>query len=257
MQVTLPGYGAAFLRLTNQAPALAASNVVNAASFASGPVAPGEIISLFGSGIGPATPAFAAPVGGAFAPNTLAGVHVTFDGVPAPLLYASAGQVNAVVPYSVAGKSATQLQLEYLGALSSPVMLAVAATDPGIFSLQSSGKGPGAILNARDESVNSSANPAARGDWVSIYATGAGIMSPASPDGWLTSALAQTAASVGVTIGGLPCQINYAGAAPGYVSGLLQINARIPAGVTPGPTIPVQITIGNTSSQAAITLAVR
>jgi uncharacterized protein (TIGR03437 family) len=258
MQVTLSGYGAALLRLENQAPTLAASGVVNAASYAAGPIAPGEIISLFGSGLGPAIPTSSAPVHGEFVANALAGVHVTFDGVPAPLLYASAGQVNAVVPYSVAGHSTTQLQLEYLGASSAPVTLPVAVTAPGVFSLQSSGKGPGAILNARDESVNSASNPAARGDWVSIYATGAGLMSPANPDGWLaTTPLAQAAAQVAVTIGGLLCQLNYAGAAPGFISGLLQINAKIPAGVSPGPLSPVQITIGNSSSQAAITLAVK
>jgi uncharacterized protein (TIGR03437 family) len=148
--------------------------------------------------------------------------------------------------------------LEYLGAFSAPITLPVAATAPGVFSLQSSGKGPGAILNARDESVNSASNPAARGDWVSIYATGAGLMSPASPDGWLASTqLAQPLAGVAVTVGGLPCQINYAGAAPGFISGLVQINVRIPAGLSPGPNIPVQVTIGNNLSQAAITLAVK
>jgi uncharacterized protein (TIGR03437 family) len=190
--------------------------------------------------------------------NSLAGVRVLFDGVPAPLLYASAEQVNAVVPYSVAGRSATVLQVEYLGVLSSPVTLQVAATTPGVFSIAGSGRGPGAILNVPDESVNSALNPAAPLDWVSIFATGAGVTTPASVDGLLASApLPAPNANVSVTIGGFPCQLNFEGAAPGFVSGLLQINAQVPAGVAPGPAVPVQIAIGSASSPLTVTLAVQ
>ena len=135
MQVTIPGYGAALLRLANATPNLTAAGVVNGATFQSGPVAPGEIVSLFGSAIGPPTPALLALTNPRLVANSLEGVQVYFDGVPAPLLYASAGQVNVVVPYSVAGKSTTELQLEYLGVLSNPVTLQVAATAPGVFSI--------------------------------------------------------------------------------------------------------------------------
>jgi uncharacterized protein (TIGR03437 family) len=86
-------------------------------------VSPGEIVSLFGSAIGPPTPASLTLTNPRLVANSLAGVQVFFDGVPAPLLYASAEQVNAVVPYAVAGQSVTVLQLEYLGVLSSPITL--------------------------------------------------------------------------------------------------------------------------------------
>jgi uncharacterized protein (TIGR03437 family) len=258
MQVTLPGYGAALLRLSNAAPNLTAAGVVNGASFASGPVSPGEIVSLFGSAIGPPTPSMIAMTNPRLVANSLQGVRVFFDAVPAPLLYASSEQVNAVVPYSVAGQSTTALQLEYLGVLSSPILLQVAPTAPGIFSIAGSGAGPGAILNSLDETVNTALNPAARGDWVSIFATGAGVTTPASVDGLLASApLPAPNANVSVTIGGLPCLTNFAGAAPGFVSGLLQINAQVPPGVTPGPAVPVQISIGSASSPLAITVAVQ
>jgi uncharacterized protein (TIGR03437 family) len=258
MQVTLPGYGAALLRLANAAPALTAAGVVNGASFDSGPVAPGEIVSLFGSAIGPPTPAFLTLTNPRLVANSLAGVQVYFNGVPAPLLYASSGQVNAVVPYSVAGQFTTQLQLEYLGVLSAPITLQVAATAPGVFSIAGSGQGPGAILNARDGAVNSLAHPAARGDWVSIFATGAGVSTPASVDGFVASApLPVPNANVSVTIGGLPCQLNFQGAAPGLVSGVLQINAQVPAGVTPGPSVPVQVGIGSATSLPVVTVAVQ
>jgi uncharacterized protein (TIGR03437 family) len=258
MQVTLPGYGAALLRMANSTPNLTAAGVVNGATFQSGPVAPGEIVSLFGSAIGPPTAAYLTLTNPRLVANSLEGVQVYFDGVPAPLLYASSKQVNVVVPYSVAGQSSTQLQLEYLGALSNPVTLAVAATAPGVFSITGSGFGPGAILNTSDGSVNSALNPAARGDWVSIFATGAGVTTPASIDGFVASApLSAPNANVTVSMGGLPCQLNFVGAAPGFVSGVLQINAQVPVGVAPGPAIPIQLQIGSAHSSAAVTLAVQ
>jgi uncharacterized protein (TIGR03437 family) len=257
MQVTLPGYGAALLRLSNAAPNLTAAGVVNGASFASGPVSPGEIVSLFGSAIGAPTPAGLALTNPRLVANSLAGVQVFFDGVPAPLLYASAEQVNVVVPYSVAGQSTTVLQLEYLGALSSPVTLQVAATAPAVFGIAGSGRGPGAILNS-DGTVNSASNPVAPGDWVSIFATGAGVTTPASVDGFVASApLPVPNASVSVSMGGLPCQLNFEGAAPGLVSGVLQINAQVPAGVAPGPAVPIQLSIGSANSPLTVTVAVQ
>ncbi len=258
MQVTIPGYGAALLRLANAAPSLTLAGVVNGATFQSGPVAPGEIVSIFGSAIGPPTPAGLALTNPRLVSNSLQGVVVYFDGVPAPLLYVSSGQVNAVLPYSVAGKSSTQLQLEYLGVLSIPVRLQIAATAPGVFSINGSGQGPGAILNARDGSVNSASKPAARGDWVSIFATGAGVTTPASVDGFVASApLPAPIAGVSVTMGGVPCLLNFEGAAPGLVSGVLQINAQVPAGVSPGLAVPVQLRIGSAGSSPAVTLAVQ
>jgi uncharacterized protein (TIGR03437 family) len=258
MQVTIPGYGAALLRLANATPSLMPEGVVNGATFQSGPVAPGEIVSLFGSAIGPPTPAPLTLTNPRLVANSIESVHVYFDGTPAPLLYASVGQVNAVVPYSVAGKSSTVLQLEYLGVLSNPVTLQVAATAPGVFSIDGSGQGPGAILNTSDGSVNSPAKPAARGDWVSIFATGAGVTTPASVDGFVASApLPIPTSQVAVTMGGLPCLLNFEGAAPGLVSGVLQINAQVPAGLPAGPSVPVQVGIGSASSSATVTVAVQ
>ncbi|HUB78915.1 MAG TPA: glycosyl hydrolase [Bryobacteraceae bacterium] len=260
MQVTLPGYGAALLRLSNAQPALPAGGVVNAASYTAGAVAPGEIVSLFGSGLGPAQGAnleFTYPT---LVSNSLAGVHVLFDGVPATIAYASTGQVNAVVPYGVAGHSATQLEVEYLGAVSAPLTIPVTAVSPALFTSESSGTGQGAILNLTGLPVNSAANPAARGAWVAIFGTGMGVTAPASTDGLLsTPPYGQLPAGVNVTVtmGGIPCQTNYVGAAPGLVSGALQINAQVPAGVTPAPDVPVVVTIGGVSSQNGVTMAVK
>jgi uncharacterized protein (TIGR03437 family) len=258
MQVTLSGYGAALLRLANERPVLSASGVVNGASFGAGAVAPGEIVSLFGAAIGPPVPALLTLVNPRLVANSLQSARVFFDGVPAPVLYASSKQVNVVVPSAVAGQASTELQLEYLGVLSNPVTLRVAATSLGIFSLNGSGRGPGAILNVRDGTVNSSVHPAARGDWVSIFATGAGVTTPASIDGFVAAEpLPLPMARVSVNIGGVPCQLNFEGAAPGLVSGVLQINAQVPAGIAPGSAVPVQLTIGSGQAVPAITLAVQ
>ncbi len=260
MQVTLPGYGAALLRLSNAQPNLPAAGVANAASYTSGAVAPGEIVSLYGTALGPAAGAGLQLTDPLLVANALAGVHVLFDGVPAPIVYASAGQVNAVVPYAAAGQSTTTLQVEYLGAVSAPVSLPVAAAVPGLFTANASGTGPGAILNNTDYTVNSAANPAARGDYVDIFMTGAGVTTPASVDGLLVTApypRVPPNVAVTVTVGGVPCNVSYAGAAPYLISGLTQINVQVPAGVTPGPSVPLVVTVGGVRAQNGVTLAVR
>src|ERR1039458_4408567 len=260
MQVTLPGYGAALLRLSNAQPSLLSAGVTNAASSLPGAVAPGELVALYGTALGPNGGALLQLTNPLVVANALAGVHVLFDGVPAPIIYASSGQVNAVVPFLVAGQSTTSLQVEYLGAVSAPVSLPVAAAAPGLFTANATGSGQGAILNVSDNSVNSAANPVARGDWVSIYGTGGGATNPLSFDGLLASApYPQVPANVpvAVTMGGLPCAVNYAGAAPYLISGVTQINAQVPNGVAPGANVPLTVTVGGISAQTGVTLAVK
>ncbi|MEO8592472.1 MAG: SBBP repeat-containing protein [Candidatus Solibacter sp.] len=116
---------------------MAVSCVLNAASFQPGnfnpfplfTVAPGEIISLFGAGLGPEQGAVGQPAGGVF-PKTLAGTQVLFDGVAAPLLYAGSNQINAIVPYGVKSP-ATQMTLQRGGISDGPCPLPVAAAVPG------------------------------------------------------------------------------------------------------------------------------
>jgi uncharacterized protein (TIGR03437 family) len=184
---------------------------------------------------------------------------VLFDGVPAGVIYASASQVNTVAPYGLAGKSTTQVQVQYQGVLSNAMSIPVEAAHPGLFTVDSSGLGGGAILN-QDYSVNGSLNAAARGTVVMIYCTGGGVTNPPSVDATITSAppplyLLKTS-PVSVTIGGIAATVSYSGAAPSQVAGLTQINAQVPAGVTPGTKVPVIVTIGTWQSQAGVTMAV-
>jgi uncharacterized protein (TIGR03437 family) len=236
------------------------NSVVNAASYASGAVAPGELVTIFGTSIGPASPGLPTSAGFATSvPTALDGVQVTFDGTPAPLLYASSGQINAVVPFEVAGQTSVQMTVTQAGGQSYSATLPVAAANPSIFSANASGTGPGAILNNADLSKNSASNPAAVGSAVVLFATGTGVLNPAVADGVLIPSgnpplIAQT---VTVTIGGQNAKVLYQGAAPTLVAGVSQIDVQVPAGVTPGPAVPVTITVGGVPSVNTVTMAVK
>ncbi len=250
--------------LTQQGVAPAAVTLamaMNAASYASGPVSPGEIVTLNGTNLGPAKAlGLQLTPDGRSLTTTLGGTTVLFDGAPVPLTYASSAYVNAVVPYGVAGKTTTQVQVQYQGATSNTLTLGVQDATPGIYTLDGSGAGAGAILN-QDYSVNGAMSRAARLSWVMIYCTGGGVTAPASVDGALTTSdinmLPRLTQDVSVTIGGIPAPLWYAGGAPELVAGVVQINAQVPAGVTPGANVPVVVKIGNWQSQAGVTLAVK
>lgn len=97
------------------APAATAAGVVNAASFLGGSVAAGEIVTVFGTGIGPGTLVGLRLTRAGLVDNFLADTQVTFDGAPSPLVYVSERQTSAIVPYAVAGKSSTEMIVEYQG----------------------------------------------------------------------------------------------------------------------------------------------
>jgi uncharacterized protein (TIGR03437 family) len=240
-----------------QPPTLSAQGTVNAASYQGGGVAPGELVTLFGSNLGPAVlqkPLVSATgVVGAVA----GGASVLFNGVAAPMVYASAGQVAAVAPFALQGQSSTQVQVSYLGTISNTMTLPVVGSLPGIFSYDSSGAGEGAILN-QDNSVNSGASPAARGSVIQIYATGGGAM-PGAVEGTLAQPpyVQLPATQVSARVGGISAKVDYAGEAPGILVGVLQINIEVPAGVTPGSAVPVDVTIGGATSKAGVTVAVK
>jgi uncharacterized protein (TIGR03437 family) len=231
--------------------------LVNGASLLVSPLAPGEIISLFGRGLGPPSSALFRLTAAGLIDNSLAGTRVIVDGVPAPLLYTQDGQVNVVVPYSVAGKSTVQVQLEYQGTLSAPASFVIADAAPAIFTIDGSGHGQGAMLD-QDTSVNSDLNPADRGSIAVLYASGAGLMLPASQDGAITGTdPAKPLAPVSVLVDGQNTEVIYAGAAPGLVAGMLQVNFRLPLQIKTGAAIGVLLKVGRFTSQPGVTLAIR
>ena len=238
------------------APAFAAAGVLNAASYRGGAVAPGEVVTIFGTGLGPDTLVQLTIINN-IVQTQLAGVIVLFDGVRAPIVYASAKQTSVVVPYSVDGRAQTTVQVQYAGLSSAPVTLPVTSSSPGMFTSNATGSGQGAILN-QDNSFNSSFNSAAKGSVVILYLTGEGQTSPSGVDGRLAvdSTLPKPSLPVGVTIGGQVAEVLYAGAAPTYLAGLMQVNVRVPAAVASGAQ-PVLVTVGSATSQTATTVAVR
>ena len=238
------------------------ARVVNAASFVAGPVSPGEILTIFGLAIGPPTLTTLVLDSSGNVANTLAGTRVLFDGIAAPIVYTSAGQISAIVPYVVATKTTTTIQVELNGQRTPGLSFAVTPAAPGIFTLNSSGRGLGAILN-QDGSVNSATNPARKGSVVVLYATGEGQTTPAGVDGKVarTSPLPKPLANISVHLGGpqgvgIEAQVQYAGAAPGFVAGAMQINVVIPLGA-PSGNVPVYLSAGNANSIDMTSVAIQ
>jgi len=227
--------------------------VLNGGSLLSGPVAPGEVITLIGSGIGPTS---AIQPSSSASSTVLSGTSVLFDGTPAPLLYANQNQINAIVPYEITGQTIAQLLVTGLGQVIAGFPLPVAPSAPAIFTLNSTGVGQGVILN-EDLSLNSPSNPAKRGSIVVIYATGAGQTNPGGVDGQVAGNVPPLPIlPVSVQIGGAASEILYAGGVSSLISGVLQVNCRIAGSVAPGYAVPVVLTVGNATSPTDVTLAI-
>jgi trimeric autotransporter adhesin len=234
------------------------SRVANAATFQDGPVAPGQIVTLGGPNTGPASPTGLALDDSGNVATSLAGTQVLFDGTPAPLVYASGTQISAVVPYDVGGKATVAVQVVSNGILSSTFKQNVGLASPGLFTSNSSGQGAGAILNS-DSKVNSPSNPADKGSIVVLYATGEGLTDPAGITGKVTAVSALTPKPllpVSVQIDGREADVLFSGEAPGFVSGVLQVNVRVPSGARSGD-LPVVLGIGTIASPGGVTVSVR
>jgi len=236
-------------------PQITAAGLVDAASYAANGVAPGEIVVLFGATQGPAALAAAQVVNGRI-PGLLSDTQVFFDGVAAPLLYSWAGQVSAIVPFGVASRQQTAVQYQYQGIQSNVVTVPVVAAKPGIFTLDASGKGQAAALDANFHPVTRT-SPIARQGTVLLYLTGAGQTAPAGVDGAIVtqSLLPAPLGAVTATIGGVAAPVLYAGGAAGLVQGGIQANLQVPDGVASGDQLVV-ITVGGVASTAPVTIAV-
>jgi uncharacterized protein (TIGR03437 family) len=238
-------------------------SVVNAASYATGSVSPGEMVTIFGTAIGPATAAYATtdPSTGKLA-TTIGGVQVLFNGTPAPMIYASGKQVSASVPYEMASVANPWVSIKYMGQISNAYQVNSTTTAPGVFTENSSGSGPGAILN-QDNSLNGPGNPAANGSIVQMFLTGEGLTRPQGATGAITTATLPppqvTPAPllpILVWIDGQPAFYTYAGEAPGEVAGVMQLNVQIPA-TAPSGNLSIAVSIGGNISQNGVTVSVQ
>jgi uncharacterized protein (TIGR03437 family) len=245
------------------APTPTIGGVANAGSYVTGSVAPGENIVIFGTGLGPATLAGLQLTSSGTVATTVANTQVTFDGIAAPVVYASATQTSVIVPFEIAGRTTTTLQVSYYGVKSAGISYNVAAAVPGIYTQNSQGTGPGSILN-QNYTVNGPSQPAAAGSYVAVYLTGAGSTLPAGSTGAVIpnngSGLKIIALAVSATVGGLPAKVAYAGSAPGDVEGIMQVDLQIPSGLSSGAQ-PVFITLTSGSNtyvtQSEVTVQVQ
>jgi uncharacterized protein (TIGR03437 family) len=243
------------VNLTVNAAVPTIASITNAASFAPGPISPGEFITIFGSSIGPATPAGLQLTADGKVSTNLANTQVFFDNFPAAMVYASNGQVSAIVPYELTSGSTTLVKVVYQGVSSNVTPVRVIDSAPAIFVADSTGQG--AILN-QDFSANSVLNGATPGSFISIYATGEGQTNPPGIDGLIAGpVLPRPLLDVSAKVDGLTADVSYSGAAQGLASGVIQVNVRIPQGVRRGISVPVQISVGAASSQAGVTVAIK
>ena len=223
-------------------PVVTPGGVVNAASFQA-PVAPGSVISVFGQNLaGDTYQASSTPL-----PTMLGATSVTVSGVPVPLIYVGASQINAQLPSSISPGQAS-LIVSVGGLASDPVPFTVASTAPGIFT---GSQNQATIVNP-DGSFNSAAHPVAPGALATLFLTGAGVVSPLPLDGSSGSydPLSETPGTPEVTFGGVPGTVLFSGLAPCCV-GLWQINVTVPAGAPAGNSIPLQVTLGGAAGNTA------
>jgi uncharacterized protein (TIGR03437 family) len=254
------------------APIPTITKVTNAASYATGAVSPGEVISIFANASNPIGPTPYVQLSSANCPSpctnvptTMGGVQVKFlpQGILAPLLYVSATQINAVVPYEVQTAGANlSVEVVYLTQASNAFVLQVAATAPGIISSNGSGTGT-AAMNQYDaagnyQGINSGSNPASPGWVLVLYVTGEGSI-PSAVTGSVTSAI-NVKPLIGaptVLVDQLPATVQYYGEATGIVSGVMQINVQIPTGIRTSQADGISFTIGGNTSQSGVTVQIR
>jgi uncharacterized protein (TIGR03437 family) len=245
------------LQATQGIPSVNEGGVVSAAASAVGlgaPLAPGGIYSAFGINLADGSNAATAfPV-----PTVLSNSRVALGGRESPLFFAGPTQINGMFPYDLTPNTSYQLSVRRGNRRSNYVEVVLAGTQPSVFTLALSGSGQGSIVDgARQTVLADASNPVPRGGSVVIYLEGLGAVNRAVTPGEPApgSPLAEAVAPVSVTIGGLPAQVLFAGLTPGF-TGLYQVNAAVPAGVTPGSAVPVVVTAGGLTSPP-VTIAVQ
>ena len=251
--------------LTTAGPAI--HSTTNAASFAPKNFSPGMVFSVFGSGLGPQQAMGPQLDSNGRVATNVGGTQILIGGYAAPILYTSDTQVNAVVPYELDPTKITGgvfMQAIYNGVRGAVYQVGIVPTAPGIFVISSDGQG--AIIN-NDGSINGASNPAPKGSYIQVYATGEGQTNPPGIDGHIAvesvADLARPVAPVSISIGGVTVPssaIAYAGVAPQDVEGVFQVTVQIPSNVPSGPN-PIVITMGTganaVSSQSGVTVAVQ
>jgi uncharacterized protein (TIGR03437 family) len=235
---------------TAPTPIMTAQSVVQAASDMGGvPIAPGELITVYGTNLADGTSQSASlPL-----PQQASGTTVMLGNKALPILYTNTGQLNVQVPYTVPVNTQYQLSVQHGNTLSVPQTLVVAEAVPGIFTTNNQGSGQGDIFNGQGV-IAQPGTPVSIGDEVVIYCTGLGAVSDATIAAGTASAGSPTVNPATATIGGQPATVAYSGLTAGF-PGLYQVNVYVPAGIATGDAVPVTITVAGQTS-ATVTMAV-
>ena len=241
----------------NTVPCISASGVLNAASQLAGAVAPGEAVSILGSGLGPAGTVQNPPSSGVLG-TSLAGTQVLFNNIPAPLFAVGSNQIVAFVPSELAGLSSANVVVTRNGTPTPMATVSVADVAPAVYTANGTGIGQGLIYNA-DGSINSLRNPAAKGSVVRILVTGAGQSNPAGVNGQIIApgSSVQPAVPTYVLIGGRRAGITGMTAVAGYPAGVLQLQATVPTDAPTASNVPLVFAAGNILSSPAAMIAVQ
>lgn len=256
-------------------PAPSPTTIFNSANINGfGPIAPGELITIKGTNLGPSTPVTFSIASNNTVSSTLGGVQVLFDSTPGTPTYVSSTQINVIVPWEVAGREQTVITVNYDGATSAGFDYNVVGATPAFYTLNATGAGQAAALNS-DYSINGpsagvvvsgttiATKPATAGSEIAIYGTGAGVTNPGGIDGTVTPTTqlypllnwSAGSSNVTATIGGQPATVYFIGAAPDEVTGVFQVNLQVPAGVT-GDAVPVAIIVDGVTTITGPTIAV-
>lgn len=266
------------------------TGVVNGASFAqNAPVAPGSIASLFSSNLE------AVLYRDIFPSNRIHNTGIAINSLAVPMydLDGPDNQVNVQIPVELPDTGAVTVILTNSKGASQPFTLQMAPAAPGIFRIQAPDSGGenaavlfagkkwyamsssfaqniGILANCAENGVNPQTycgQPAKAGDNLEIYATGLGKVTPnGDPNGIPLSTgvvapvnpliLYKTPQKPVVTIGGLSAAVTFSGIAPGF-AGLYQVDVVVPAGVAPGDSVPVAISMPSSSITDTAAIAVR
>jgi uncharacterized protein (TIGR03437 family) len=241
----------------SSAPQVSPAGVVHGASFTpKGPVAPGSIVSIFGTSLADhSILASTLPL-----PNQLAGASVTIGGRTLPLLYVSEKQINAQLPFGLLPNVTEQLVVTRDNMISAPEQVSVVASEPGVFTVNQSGIGPAVVTAVHTDGTENPVDanhPATAGDVLVIYCTGLGEVNPRAVAGFPIPLQPESMVvdPVTATIGGINVPVQFAGATSGFV-GLYQVNVAVPSGIGPSATTPLVLSQGGHASRT-VTIATK
>ena len=246
--LTIPYWGNFLL------PSVSNNGVVNTASLTAGPgrVAAGSLISIFGAQMTPGVVAAASSIP---LPTSLAGIRVLIGGTEAPLLYVSPAQITAQVPQGLAGSTLTILQIVFNGVTSASAFVTLAATGPGIFTINQTGTGRGAVLHSANHREVTSRNPAKPGEILEVFVNGLGPTSPSVATGQAASSSPLSVVLVPPTaaLGDLAATVHSATLLPSFV-GIYQVSIEVPASAPAGEIPLFLISNGVISNRVTVSI---